>query len=446
MSYTGCMDQKLRRHGHGSYIYNNPFFKYTGEWCRGKKDGRGVLEMRDGSVIDAEFRDGEITGRGVRRWQDGRIYEGDFEEGEFHGQGRLTLPSGEQYVGDFVHNRRHGEGELTLADGTVFQGHFKMHKKHGQGIEYWKGGTVFAGTWVAGLREGAGKLTYAGGEVLEGKWQGGVLDTESEAKFEDPRCGFQYRGGWVMADGVAGQQVGAVPGAVAVGPIRPTGTGIQAIDPENEAAAAAKNAYSNSPTSSVEHKWVANVGAGDRITDWVFTVAPEGAGVALAEKGRVLQVRTFLLQPAPTEGVEATAEASGERAADQAGEGVELPRAVDMLRSMLVERSREGGDVAEEGTSGVGTGSGGSALLEESGFVVQQLPVGENGTVALPAMEVIEGLAAGIYEMRITDTTSFGVGSTDVGFRQLPELRIRISVGVDGGSGSKGGKKKSKKR
>ncbi len=429
MSYTGCIDEKLRRHGRGSYTYSNAFFKYTGEWRQGFKEGRGTLEMRDGSAIEADFRDGEITGAGVRRWPTGKVYEGEFEEGEFHGQGRMVLPSGEQYVGDFVRNRRHGTGELTLADGTVFQGRFEMHKKHGAGTEYTANGTVFTGSWVAGLRDGPGKLAYAGGEVLEGTWRGGVLDPDGEAKFEDPSCGFSYDGGWAFTVGA-----GMAPTASAVGEITPTGTGIEAADPE-EAGAAAENSDPNAPAALPAHSWVVNVSAGDRIEDWVFMVASGGANVALAEKGRILKFTTWLLREQPSiDGDAAPLEGSVASAEGQEGD---FPRAVDLLRLAVAED-------AEEALSDAPPGGGGSALLEPGAVV--SVPIETDGTAMLPPMEVVEGAAAGVYEMRISDATVFGAGSIDVGFRQLSDLRIRISVGVAGGGGSKGKKKGKKKR
>lgn len=427
------MDEKLRRHGQGSYTYSNAFFKYTGEWQRGVKQGRGRLEMRDGSVIEATFVRGEITGTGSRRWPTGKVYEGDFENGEFHGQGSMSLPSGESYVGEFVHNQRHGDGELTLADGTVFQGRFEMHKKNGEGTEYLPGGTVFSGTWVAGLREGLGKLTYAGGEALQGTWRGGVLDPDEEATFSDPSCGFQYDGGWAVVDGRV------APKGMASGNITPKGTGIEPTNPEDEAVG--DSADPSTQDSLPPHAWTVNLDAGDHLSDWVFSVSPATADVPLAEKGRILEVTTWLLRDAPPLDGDASPEASKENGASIDEQKEEYPRAVDILHPVTPEESGEVNGFAEE--AALRSMHGGSELQESRCFV---LPIGEDGTVALPAMAVMEGAAAGIYEMRVKDTTKLSPGSLDVGFEQLPELHIRLSVGVGGGSSSKGKKKKKKKR
>eukprot|EP00946_MAST-07B_sp_MAST-7B-sp1_P004657 g4657.t1 len=432
MSYTGCMDEKLRRHGQGSYTYSNTFFKYTGEWRRGVKQGQGRLEMRDGSFIDATFVGGEITGTGTRRWPTGKVYEGDFEDGEFHGQGSMSLPSGEKYIGGFVHNRRHGDGELTLADGTVFQGRFEMHKKNGEGTEYLPGGTVFTGTWVSGLREGPGKLTYAGGETLQGTWRGGMLDPDEEAAFSDPSCGFQYDGGWAVVDSRV------APTGMASGNITPKGTGIEPTNPEDEVVGDSADPSAQDPLPL--HAWTVNLGAGDRLSDWVFSVSPATADVALAEKGRILQVTTWLIRDAPLPDGDASPEASKDNGASIDDQEKEHPRAVDILSPVNVEESGDGDGGAEE--AALSSLHGGSELQESGSFT---LPIGEDGTVALPAMEVMESAAAGIYEMRVKDTTMLSPGSLDIGFEQLPELRIRLSVGVGGGSSSKGKKKKKKR-
>jgi hypothetical protein len=71
----------------GTYNYQNPFFRYTGDWVQGKKHGHGVLFFGDGGSYEGAFVDGEIEGEGVRRWSDGSMYQGSFHCGEKTGQG-----------------------------------------------------------------------------------------------------------------------------------------------------------------------------------------------------------------------------------------------------------------------------------------------------------------------------------------------------------------------
>lgn len=437
MSYTGCMDERLRRHGRGTYIYRNSFFKYTGDWVHGKKEGRGVLEMADGSKIEAEFRDNEITGTGRRVWASGKTYEGDFEEGEFHGHGRMTLPSGEVYDGDYERNRRHGDGELTLPDGTVFQGKFQHNKRHGDGSEYLPGGTVFAGSWKNGLRHGPGKLVYAGGECLEGSWLDGALDQSCEAKFEDPGCGFLYTGGWKVAlsEGNSfSRGPGALPTAAAAGELVPKGTGIETPEPDEENQDAEGSTASSSKSALPKHSWVASFSAGDKIEDWTFKASSSEGSVDIAEKGRVVEISTWLLQEAPSDEDSGSVSDAPQSTEVGSGDSEILPRSVALLTTPSAASAET--DEASDGLSG------GSELVQSETTVVS---LGDDGTIIMPSMQIIEGAPAGIYEMRVTDVTKFGPGSKESGFSLLPELCIRIYVGT-GGSGSKGGKKKKKKK
>mgnify|MGYP001810716255 CR=1 FL=1 len=52
------------RNGYGTYIYENSFFRYEGEWLNGVKHGRGILRMNDGSYYEGQFYNGEIEGDG----------------------------------------------------------------------------------------------------------------------------------------------------------------------------------------------------------------------------------------------------------------------------------------------------------------------------------------------------------------------------------------------
>ena len=54
--YKGDIDPVTKlRAGTGTYTYTNPFFQYQGEWVDGKKHGRGVLLMKDGSRFVGQF-------------------------------------------------------------------------------------------------------------------------------------------------------------------------------------------------------------------------------------------------------------------------------------------------------------------------------------------------------------------------------------------------------
>jgi hypothetical protein len=62
MSYSGDIVDR-ERHGQGTYVYPNSFFKYDGLWEHGLQQGRGTLSFGDGGRYVGEFDHGEITVR-----------------------------------------------------------------------------------------------------------------------------------------------------------------------------------------------------------------------------------------------------------------------------------------------------------------------------------------------------------------------------------------------
>ncbi len=78
------------RNGKGSYVYENSFFTYTGEWVNGVKHGQGKLLLKDGSYYEGEFNEGEIMGDGEFHYANGSVYKGSFHFGEKNGKGELT--------------------------------------------------------------------------------------------------------------------------------------------------------------------------------------------------------------------------------------------------------------------------------------------------------------------------------------------------------------------
>ncbi|CEM05289.1 unnamed protein product [Vitrella brassicaformis CCMP3155] len=162
------------------------YFKYTGQWRNGIKEGRGRLEFGDGGFYEGEFSQGEIIGRGVQRWPDGSTYEGDFHMGERHGHGTWTQPpaaadssreASTTYTGQWKTNKREGFGELRWADG-VYRGQFKAHRFDGLGaLHLLNSGLQFAAAFSRGVKSGLGVC-----EHVSHHWR-------YEGQFEDDRQG-----------------------------------------------------------------------------------------------------------------------------------------------------------------------------------------------------------------------------------------------------------------
>jgi hypothetical protein len=115
------------KHGSGTIAWkaqgHADWDSYCGEWKAGKMHGVGKLLMRDGTLHDGAFEDGECHGHGKRVWASprGETYTGRFLRGVADDpQGKETDSNGDVRVGPFVKGARHGWFEETAAaDGCV---------------------------------------------------------------------------------------------------------------------------------------------------------------------------------------------------------------------------------------------------------------------------------------------------------------------------------------
>ncbi|XP_053546327.1 MORN repeat-containing protein 1 [Bombina bombina] len=174
--YVGEIKKQLR-HGYGLYVYGNTFFRYEGEWRRGKKHGQGKLFFKDGSYYEGDFMDGEITGNGLRYWaSSGNTYSGEFENGELHGHGVMQYKNGGTYEGEFVFGIREGHGLLVDQEGQKYSGAFHKNKKNGDGHLTFKNGDHYEGGWVLDQRQGHGVMHFVDGTIYEGQWRNDVFN------------------------------------------------------------------------------------------------------------------------------------------------------------------------------------------------------------------------------------------------------------------------------
>uniref|UniRef100_H3AVE3 MORN repeat containing 1 n=2 Tax=Latimeria chalumnae TaxID=7897 RepID=H3AVE3_LATCH len=173
--YIGEMKEQMRD-GFGLYVYSNNFFRYEGEWMRGKKHGHGKLVMKDGSFYEGQFENGEINGNGFRFWAaTGNSYSGQFHFGELHGYGVMKYGIGGKYEGEFSYGMQEGHGVLMDREGQTFQGSFHNNKRHGEGKITFLNGDQYEGDWVMDQRQGHGVLCCADGSVYEGQWRNDVF-------------------------------------------------------------------------------------------------------------------------------------------------------------------------------------------------------------------------------------------------------------------------------
>mmetsp|Transcript_233 Transcript_233/g.463 ORF Transcript_233/g.463 Transcript_233/m.463 type:complete len:553 (-) Transcript_233:175-1833(-) len=149
-------DGKVYRHGRKRYANSD---LYDGEFCDGKREGKGVYEYSGGNRYVGEFMNNLYEGFGVFSWA-------PFTEGN-------RVIRTKRYEGDWLKGRQHGQGMLICGDGDVYTGHFEADLYHGQGILAMKNGDRMEGMWERGKLNGLAKIAYANGDRYEGDFFSG---------------------------------------------------------------------------------------------------------------------------------------------------------------------------------------------------------------------------------------------------------------------------------
>ena len=105
---------------------------------KGRKTGRGVFILPDGSKYDGFFLNDSMSGEGEMLYSDGSKYKGQFMNGVRNGWGMFQYAQNvdQRYEGEYVKNVKEGRGKLwlSLQKGHFYEGGFKMGEPHGKGI------------------------------------------------------------------------------------------------------------------------------------------------------------------------------------------------------------------------------------------------------------------------------------------------------------------------
>ncbi|RUS92178.1 hypothetical protein EGW08_000031, partial [Elysia chlorotica] len=187
--------RKFLRDGFGTYVFENSFFRYEGEWMKGKKHGHGKLLMKDGTYYEGQFINGEINGNGYKYFASSMAkYTGQFLNGEMHGHGIMTYLNGNVYEGQWYKNKKQGFGILKTSDKAVYEGTFHGHVRDGEGTQTYDNGDRYEGYWVLDQRNGHGDLWCADGSHYCGHF---AHDMFHGAGVMTHASGIVYRGDWI---------------------------------------------------------------------------------------------------------------------------------------------------------------------------------------------------------------------------------------------------------
>ena len=82
------------------------------------------IYLIQGYIYDGEWLNDEINGKGCLQMPDGSEYEGEFLSGKFQGMGKYTWKDGSEYSGPFIQNKPEGDGIYNDTD--TRKGYFKV--------------------------------------------------------------------------------------------------------------------------------------------------------------------------------------------------------------------------------------------------------------------------------------------------------------------------------
>lgn len=121
-----------RMHGFGTLAVHNGD-KYTGEFANNLMHGKGLFEyaayisIGGGEVAAARYEGHYVRGRkegqGVFQMRNGDVYSGAFENDLFHGEGILKKANGDTVKGPFLRGKPHGKCSIKYANGDCYEGH-----------------------------------------------------------------------------------------------------------------------------------------------------------------------------------------------------------------------------------------------------------------------------------------------------------------------------------
>ena len=161
-----------------NYISNKKNFKdglYEGIIINGKREIKGIMKYKNGSIYEGQWKNDKRHGRGLYTTQNynnpnvkGILYEGEFNNDKIEGYGIGKYSSGDKYEGEWKNNKQYGRGTLNYVGGGKYIGEWINGKLNGDGIYYLKNGERFEGKFMDNKYNGYGKYYYQNGDYLEG--------------------------------------------------------------------------------------------------------------------------------------------------------------------------------------------------------------------------------------------------------------------------------------
>ncbi|CAD8113278.1 unnamed protein product [Paramecium primaurelia] len=132
-------------HGKG-VLLQEPFYNSEGEeFFAGKKEkelfyflhgiekeGQNVVKQeQDIGYYHGEMSENKRNGCGILKLKNGNQYKGQWQDNKMHGMGHFTWGNGEEYLGEYFQGIKHGFGRYKYQQNKIYLGQFKDGKQHG---------------------------------------------------------------------------------------------------------------------------------------------------------------------------------------------------------------------------------------------------------------------------------------------------------------------------
>jgi len=104
--------------------FHDGLASYRGEQKKGKAEGYGRLQFKNGDFYEGQFEAGEFCGKGSFTYKNGTVFTGEFTHGRASGSGKFTFPNGDTYEAKFIKGKLAERGILTFKNGSTYTGQF----------------------------------------------------------------------------------------------------------------------------------------------------------------------------------------------------------------------------------------------------------------------------------------------------------------------------------
>ena len=206
--WKGDLDNALP-HGYGISVFNENLYKgefkdgqydgigtffddewyYEGEFKENYFEGFGIIHYKENGEgarlrYEGQFKNGEENGYGIMYFKNGSIINGEWKDGEVFGFAIETLTDSTgntHYIGQFKDSLYNGYGiKICYSENIIYKGQVSNNKLEGYAFEYFSNGDIYEGEWNQDKKNGFGFLHKSNGEKFINIWENDKLIFEQK--------------------------------------------------------------------------------------------------------------------------------------------------------------------------------------------------------------------------------------------------------------------------